>query len=79
MCFELKNKRFKQINSCPMGQPIPVVFPDNFICKMEENAVIPANSIFYKRNVDDTYVRGKRNETDRFLIDLIPREVDVRN
>ena len=62
-----------------MGHPIPVVFPDNFICKMEENVVIPANPIFYKRNVDDTYVRRKRNETDRFLIDLIPREVDVRN
>ena len=37
---------------------------------MEEDIVIPANPIFYKRYVDDTYVRIKKHETDKLLLDL---------
>ena len=37
---------------------------------MEEDIVIPANATFYKRYVDDTYVRRKKHETDKLFIDL---------
>ena len=37
---------------------------------MEEDIVIPPNPIFYKRYVDDTYVRRKKHETDKLFIDL---------
>ena len=37
---------------------------------MEEDIVIPANPIFYKRYIDDTYVRRKKHETDKLFIDL---------
>ena len=47
-----------------MGGPISVVFSDIYMCKMEEDVVKPLKPIFYKRYVDDTYVKRKRNESD---------------
>ena len=53
-----------------MGGPIPVVFSDYYVCKMEEDIVIPANPIFYTRYVDDTYIWRKKHETDKLFGDL---------
>ena len=53
-----------------MGGLISEVFSDIYVCKMEEDIVIPANPIFYKRYVDDTYVRRKKHETDKLFIDF---------
>ena len=47
-----------------MGGPISVVFADIYMCKMEDDVVAPLKPIFYKRYVDDTYVRKKKNTTD---------------
>ena len=47
-----------------MGGPIFVVLSDIYACKMEEDIVAPSKPLFYKRHVDDTYVRRKKNETD---------------
>ena len=47
-----------------MGGPISVVLSDIYVCKMEEDIVAPSKPLFYKRYVDDTYVRRKKNETD---------------
>ena len=49
-----------------MGGPIS----NTYLWKMEEDIVIPANPIFYKRYVDDTYVRRKKHEADKLFIDL---------
>ena len=43
---------------------ISVVFSDIYMSKMEEDAVKPLKPIFYKRYVQDTYVKRKRNESD---------------
>ena len=43
---------------------------DIYVCKMEKDIIILANPIFYKRYVDDTYVRRKKHETDKLFIDL---------
>ena len=53
-----------------MGGPISVVFSDIYVCKMEEDIVVPANPIFYKRYVDDTYVQRKKHETDKCFLGL---------
>ena len=37
---------------------------------MEEDIVVPANPIFYKRYVDDTCVRKKKHEADKLFLDL---------
>ena len=52
-----------------MGGPNSVVFLDIYVFKMEEDIVIPANSIFYQPYVGDTDARRKNN---RFK--LIPQE-----
>ena len=36
-------------------------FFDIYMRKMEEGRVVPAKPIFYKRFVDDTYLRRKKN------------------
>ena len=40
--------------------PVSVVFSDIFMCKMEEDVVVPAQPIFYKCYVYDTYIRTKK-------------------
>ena len=41
-----------------------VVFLDIFMCKMEENVVVPAKPIFCKGYVDDTYIIREKNVND---------------
>ena len=50
-----------------MGGPISVVFEYIYMCKMEDDVVAPLKPIFYKRYVDDTYVRRKKNTTDKLF------------
>ena len=53
------NKIIKQIDGCPMGGPISVVLLDIYVCKLEEDIVTLSKPLFYKRYVNDTYVRKK--------------------
>ena len=62
--FSVNNRSIKQIDGCPMGGPMSVVFADIYMCKMEDDVVAPLKPMFYKRYVDDTYVRRKENTTD---------------
>ena len=68
--FSVTGKLLKQVDGCPMGGPISVVFSDIFMCKMELDVVVPAKPIFYKRYVDDTYVRRKKNDVDKLFEEL---------
>ena len=65
--FSVNSRLIKQIDGCPMGGPISVVFADLYMCKMEDDVVAPLKPIFYKRYVDDTYVRRKKNTTDELF------------
>ena len=53
-----------------MGWPMSVVFSGTYICKMKEDIAMPVNPIFYKRYVNDTYVRRKKHETNKLFLDL---------
>ena len=53
-----------------MGGPISVVFSDLFMCKKALDVAVPAKTIFYKRYVDDTYVRNKKNNVDKLFEEL---------
>ena len=53
-----------------MGGPISVVFSDVLMCKMELDVAVLAKPIFYKRYVDDTYVRNKNNNVDKLFEEL---------
>ena len=63
----VNNRLLKQIDACLMGGPISVVFADIYMCKMEDDVVAPLKLISYKRYVDDTYVRKKKNTTDKLF------------
>ena len=65
--FSVNNRLIKQIDGCPMGGPISVVFADIYMCKMENDVVAPIKPLFYKRYVDDTYVRRKKNTKDELF------------
>ena len=58
------------MNGCPMGGPISVVFADIYMCKMEDDVVAPIKPIFYKRYVDDTYIRRKKNTKNELFENL---------
>ena len=68
--FTFNNRPIKQVDGCRMGGPISAVFSNIYLCKMEEDIVIPANLIFHKRYVDDIYIRRKKHDTDKLFIDL---------
>ena len=65
--FPVNNQLIKQIDGCPMGGPISVVFGDICMCKMEDDVASSTKTIFYKRYVDDTYVRRKKNKKDELF------------
>ena len=65
--FSVNNGLIKQIDGCPMGGPISVVFADIYMCKMEDDVVAPLKPMFYKRYVDDTYVRRKKTTTNKLF------------
>ena len=66
----MNSRLIKQIYEFPMGAPVSVVFSDIFMCKMDEIVVVPAKPIFYKRYVDETYIRRKKNVTDKLFQNL---------
>ena len=53
-----------------MGSPIPVAMAGIFMNKLERDVIKPPLPIFYKRYVDDIYVRRKRNIDDKLFNDL---------
>ena len=53
-----------------MGGSISVVMAGIFMCKLEKDVLKPPYPIFYKRYVDDTYVRKKKNHVDSLYNEL---------
>ena len=68
--FSANNRLIKQVDGCPMGGLISMVFSDIYRCKMEGDIVKPLKPIFCKRYVNDTYVKRRCNEADT-LFDVL--------
>ena len=47
--------------------PVSVVFPDIYMCKMEDDVAVPMKPISYKRHADNPYVRRKKNTKDELF------------
>ena len=58
--FSINNILMKQFNGYPMDGLISVVFSYIYVCKMEEDIVIPANRVFYKWCGGESYVKRKK-------------------
>ena len=65
--FMFQNQFYKQIDGCTMGGPLSVIFSDIFMTKLEDDVVRPLKPIFYKRFVDDTFNRRKKNNPDHLF------------
>ena len=68
--FLVTEKLLEQVDICPMGGSISVIFSDAFMCKMKLDVAVPAKPIFYKRYVDDMYVWKKKNDLDKLFEEL---------
>ena len=68
--FSANSSLYKQIDGCPMGGPISVVMSGIFMSKLEKDVLKPPLPIFYKRYVDDIYVRRKLSVEDKLFEDL---------
>ena len=62
-----------------MGGTLSVTLSDCFINKMERDIVLPLKPKFYRRFVDDTYRRRKKNEPNYFKNELLPFKHKTNN
>ena len=60
----------KQIDGCTMGGPVSVALANIFMTKMENEIVSVASPCFYKRYVDDIYVRRPKDVQDNLFEEL---------
>ena len=58
--FSVNSCLIKQVDRCPMGGPVSVVFSHIFMCKMEEDVVVPAKPNFHKCFVDNTHMQKEK-------------------
>ena len=65
--FSVNDQVIKQIDGWPICVPISVVFSDVYMCKMAKDMVVPVKAIFYRRYIDNTYVRRIRNIKDELI------------
>ena len=65
--FMFQNQFYKQIDVCTMGGSLSVIFSDIFMTKLEDDVVRPLKPICYKRFVDDTFNRRKKNNPDHLF------------
>ena len=72
--FFANRKLIKQIDGCPMGGPISVVFLSYTCAKWNLMLLSPTKPLFYKCYIGDTYryiyIPRKKNIRDTFLEDL---------
>lgn len=62
--FMFDGKFYKQTDGCTMGGPLSVVFSNIFMTKLEQQVVVPLKPLFYRRYVDDSINRRKKNKPD---------------
>ena len=67
--FKFNSRFLKQVDGCPMGEPLSVTFSDIYMVKMENDAAIPSKPVFYRRFVDGSYSR--RELGDNILFDRL--------
>ena len=64
--FMLNSKFYKQVDRCPMGGPLSVIFSNIYITKTEGKVVEPTKPQFYKRFVDDIINKRYKDQPDNF-------------
>ena len=65
--FNAIGKLRKQVDGVSMGGTLSVILSDCFMNKMERDIILPLKPKFYRRFLDDTYRRRKKNELDELF------------
>ena len=65
--FLADGRLIRQVDRCPMGGLILVVFSNIFCVKMEFDVVKPLKQILSKRYVDDIYSKQIKNQPDKLF------------
>ena len=55
----------RQVDGCPIGGSISILFPDKFCVKMESYVVKPLKLKHYKCYVHDVYSKQIKNKADK--------------
>ena len=66
--FSVHNTLVKRVGGCPMGNAISVIMSGIHMKRMEKDCVAPLNPKFYRRYVDDTVTKRKKNATNDELL-----------
>ena len=76
--FSVNGRLMKQIDGCQMGGPLSKTFSDIFMNKLERDVVMPRNPPLYRRYVDDSFNRRKKNEPDELFEALNSYHPNIR-
>ena len=68
--FNATEKLRKKVDGVSMGGILSVILSDCFMNKMKRDIVLPLKPKFYRRFVDDTYRRRKKNEPDGLFLKM---------
>ena len=68
--FSVTGKLQKQVGGVSMGGTLSVTLSDRFMNKMGRDVVLPLKPKFYRRFVDDTYKRRKKNKPDELFSNM---------
>ena len=66
----MNSRLVKQNDGYSISGPVSAVFSDILMSEMEEDVVVPTKPSFYKRYVDDTYIRRKKNGSNELFRNL---------
>ena len=66
--FSVNDRLIKQIDGCPMGGPISVVFSDIYVSKIEGDIVAPMKPHFIKHMSMTRIFEEKKNVPDSLFI-----------
>ena len=76
--FSVNSRLIKHIDGCLTGGLCLLFLRTFFVCKIEEDVVVPAKPIFDKRYVDDTYKRRKKKVNDELLQNLNSYHTNIK-
>ena len=68
--FSATGKLRKQVDGASMRGTLSVILSDCFMNKMERDIILPLKPKFYRRFVDDTYRRRKKNEPGELFSEM---------
>ena len=76
--FRVNNRFVKQVDGCRMDRAISVIISGIHMNSMEKERIVPLKPTFYKRYVDDTITKRKKNtDIDELLQNMYSHNSNI--